>query len=235
MDKIKFIMLTIVICTSIILSIKKIVDKPVFINIEKTKISTVIIDPGHGGEDGGAKGYFDTIEKDINLSISLKLRDLLILNGIDVEMTRDNDDVQTNEKGDTISKRKKVDMNKRLKLINSNPEAIVVSIHQNMFEESKYRGGQVFYSKNNLLSEIFAENIQNNFKNNLQFDNKREIKKADKNLYLMDKANSISVLVECGFLSNPDEALLLMDNEYQNKISFILFKSIIDFIYESNI
>jgi N-acetylmuramoyl-L-alanine amidase len=184
---------------------------------------TVIIDPGHGGVDGGAVGVDGVIEKGINLSISLKLRTFFEQAGFKVIMTREDDISIHDDNSNTIRKQKKSDLYNRLDIIDNNPRAIFISIHQNIFEDSKYSGTQVFYSKNNDASELLATTLQNNIKSMLQPQNSREIKKADKNLFLLYNAKSPCVLVECGFLSNAKEAAVLQNNDYQNKMAFAIF------------
>lgn len=192
-------------------------------------IDTVVIDPGHGGADGGATGIGGVVEKNINLQISLKLRDILLANGYRVVMTRDSDR-SIHSSGQTIAEQKKSDMHNRLKLIEKTPNSITVSIHQNHYEESKYSGAQMFYGKENDESRALADAIQKRFVSNLQEDNTREIKQAGKDLYLMYYAKTPIVLVECGFLSNPVESALLSDDTYQNKVAFTVFSGIMDYL-----
>lgn len=194
-------------------------------------IDTVVIDPGHGGIDGGATGIGGVVEKDINLQISLKLRDILKMNGYLVVMTRDTDR-SIHSSGKNLSQQKKSDMQNRMKIIEDTPNSIAVSIHQNLYEESKYSGAQMFYGRVNEDSKALAQAIQKRFVTNLQKDNKREIKEAEKNLYLMYYADTPIVLVECGFLSNPVESALLSDDTYQNKVAFTIFCGIMDYFSE---
>lgn len=192
-------------------------------------IHTVILDPGHGGFDGGATGIGGVVEKDINLQIALKLRDILKVNGFEVIMTRETDD-GTHDQGSTISQKKKSDMRNRLKLINGTPNAVTISIHQNLFEQSQYSGAQMFYGKKNSESKLLAQSIQESFVTNLQKDNKREIKEAGKDLYLMYYAETPIVLAECGFISNPIESALLSDDTYQNKVAFTIFSGLMNYL-----
>jgi N-acetylmuramoyl-L-alanine amidase len=186
---------------------------------------TVIIDPGHGGVDGGAIGVNGAIEKGINLSISLKLKTFFVQAGFKVIMTREDDTSIHDDDANTIRKKKKSDLYNRLDIIKNNPRAIFISIHQNIFTDSKYSGTQVFYSKNNDASELLASTLQKNIKNILQPQNSREIKQADKNLFLLYNAKSPAVLVECGFLSNAKEEAALQTDDYQNKMAFAIFYS----------
>lgn len=191
-------------------------------------IDTIVIDPGHGGVDGGATGIGGVVEKDINLQIGLKLRDIFQMNGYQVVMTRDTDK-SIHSSGKNLSQQKKSDMQNRLKIIENTPNSITISIHQNLYEESKYSGAQMFYGRVNEESKLLASAIQKRFVANLQKDNKREIKEAQKNLYLMYYAKTPIVLVECGFLSNPVESALLSDDTYQNKVAFTIFCGIMDY------
>lgn len=195
-------------------------------NAQPEGIRTVIIDPGHGGADGGAVGVNGTIEKDINLAISLKLRDMLVLQGYEVLMTRETDVMTCDEGLKGITKQKKSDMHNRLKLINEHPEAVVLSIHQNLFEQEKYHGAQMFYGKNNPFSKELAQTLQKTFVKNLQPENLREIKKGEKDLYLLWQSESPIVLVECGFLSNGEECAKLLEDEYQGKVAFTIMEGL---------
>lgn len=200
-------------------------------NSETTFNPTIIIDAGHGGFDGGATGEGGIVEKDINLSISLMLEQYCRLYGLDVIMVRDTDtDVGTSSKS-SLSERKKSDMKNRLKLTVYNPNSLFISIHQNKFPQEKYWGGQVFYGTNNESSLKLAETIQSNIKLMLQPENKREIKKGTKDLYLLYYSKVPSVIVECGFLSNKEEAVKLANKEYQQKLAYCIFTSIVEYLY----
>ena len=193
------------------------------------RIDTVVIDAGHGGIDGGATGIGGVVEKSINLQIALKLKNVLQANGYRVVMIREAD-TSIHSSGKSIAQQKKSDMNNRLKIINETPNSLTVSIHQNHFEQQQYSGAQMFYGKVNTDSKILADCIQKRFGGTLQSDNKREIKQAGKDLYLMYYAKTPIVLVECGFLSNPIESALLSDDTYQNKVAFTIFSGIMDYL-----
>ena len=186
------------------------------------RIDTVVI-------DGGATGIGGVVEKSINLQIALKLKNVLQANGYRVVMIREAD-TSIHSSGKSIAQQKKSDMNNRLKIINETPNSLTVSIHQNHFEQQQYSGAQMFYGKVNTDSKILADCIQKRFVGNLQSDNKREIKQAGKDLYLMYYAKTPIVLVECGFLSNPIESALLSDDTYQNKVAFTIFSGIMDYL-----
>lgn len=189
---------------------------------------TIVIDPGHGGEDGGAT-VENVLEKDINLQISQKLSDLLILNGFNVVMTRNTDTAIYSE--DESSNKKRSDLNNRVKIFNELSTNIVISIHQNKFIDSKYFGTQVFYSKNDPKSEVLAECIRTSVVNLMQPDNTRESKKAGSEIFVLDNANVPAIMVECGFLSNVEEAKKLVDNEYQNKLAYCIYLGFLEYYY----
>ena len=177
----------------------------------------ILIDPGHGGIDGGAKSKAGTIEKDINLQISLKLRDNLEEKGYKVYMTRDEDE-GLYQKGNTIKEKKREDLNRRVQMKKETDCDIFVSIHQNMFPQSKCYGAQVWYASNE-KSYNLATIVQEAIKESVKDNNKRVAKPAaDAYLILRDKYEGASILVECGFLSNPDEEARLKSDEHQNLI-----------------
>lgn len=180
---------------------------------------TIVIDAGHGGEDGGAVSDSGVLEKDINLSIANDTSALFYLLGFDVTQTRTTDIALDNGE-DTIRKRKVSDMKKRLEIFNSSEENTVISIHQNKFSESKYHGTQIFYSPNNPKSKLLADSIKYSVKGLLQPDNERECKKADSGIYLLKNTNNPAVIVECGFISNGEECKNLLDSQYQKQMAY---------------
>lgn len=180
---------------------------------------TIVIDAGHGGEDGGAVSESGVLEKDINLSIANDTSALFYLLGFDVTQTRKTDIALDNGE-DTIRKRKVSDMKKRLEIFNSSEENTIISIHQNKFSESKYHGTQIFYSPNNPKSKQLADSIKYSVKGLLQPDNERECKKADSGIYLLNNTNNPAVIVECGFISNGEECKNLLDSQYQKQMAF---------------
>lgn len=181
---------------------------------------TVVIDAGHGGIDGGTQAKDGTLEKDINLNIALKLKDILESFGVKTVMTRETD-ISIHNSGVTGIRNQKIsDINNRLNIIETTENALFVSIHQNYFSQSKYSGAQVFYSKNNPESQSLALSIRNSLIENLQKDNTREIKQSGKEIYLLNNTTVPAVMVECGFLSNEAEADLLKTEEYQNQVAF---------------
>ncbi len=192
--------------------------------------TTIIVDAGHGGVDGGTCADDGTLEKTLNLEIALRLSDILKCMGYNVIMTRTEDVSIHDSNAQTIREKKVSDIKNRLSIINNNPECIFVSIHQNHYSVEKYSGTQVFYSPNHSGSMLLAQSIQDTVKNSLQPENTRTIKKGSTDIYLLYHANAPAVLVECGFLSNKSETELLKDVSYQNKLSFLIAMGIIDYI-----
>lgn len=189
----------------------------------------IIIDAGHGGMDGGAVGVNNVVEKEINLGISLKLAELLQLNGFDVILTRSTDDSIHDPQETSIARQKRSDMYKRMEMIEKNPSAVFVSVHQNFFSDPSSKGAQIFYSTNHDDSEILAQTLQDQFRESLQQDNMRQIKAAGDNLFLLYHAEIPAVLVECGFLSNQEDCRNLCDEEYQKKVAFVIYLGLLDF------
>ncbi len=190
---------------------------------------TVVIDAGHGGEDGGASGASGVPEKDINLAIAKDLEQLLTVSGYQVVMTRTDDaEIGDNTLG-TIRARKVSDMHQRLKILEDQGSCIFISIHQNFFTQSQYSGTQIFYSKNNAESKPLSEDIRARVVGLLQKDNKRETKPATSAIYLLWEAKVPAVLVECGFLSNAQEEAKLKDTSYQQKMAFSIYSGFLDY------
>lgn len=196
---------------------------------EPDPVLTVILDAGHGGEDGGAVGKDGTAEKELNLSIATMLSDMLRASGVKVIMTRTEDVLLYDRNVDYKGRKKSLDLRARLEVANANPDALFVSIHMNAFPNKKYSGLQVYYSKNAGESRALAENIQSTVKTLLQPENDRKIKKAGSSIYLLDRAPGIAVLVECGFLSNDEECEKLCTVKYRRQLAFALFDAICSF------
>lgn len=192
----------------------------------------VVLDAGHGGIDGGCTSADGIPEKGINLDILLRLRDLLRINGYDVRVTRDSDRSIHDDGIEGIAAQKSSDMDNRLAIFNGSDNAVCLSIHQNQFTDPQYSGAQMFYSNNNRSSEAFARSLQESFRELLQPENDREIKLCGKELFLCYYSENPTVMAECGFLSNPEEAALLVTDEYRQKVAMVLFKGIEDFIKE---
>lgn len=199
-------------------------------NSLNTKNPTVIIDAGHGGFDGGASTDDGVSEKGINLNIALYLEEYLHFFGFNVVMTRETDTSTESEGLTTIRSKKTSDLHNRMALMEKTDNAIFVSIHQNHFSSSKYKGAQVFYSlKLSQQSSLLAENIQENIVYYLQKDNTRQIKPISTSVYLIYNAVKPAVLVECGFLSNPEDAENLQNESYQRKIALCIALGILNY------
>ena len=188
---------------------------------------TIILDAGHGGEDGGTTSASGLRESQINLAISSRLEQLLALCGMEPTMIRQEDRSVSTE-GDTVSQRKISDLKNRVKTVEQFPNAILVSIHQNHFSEEKYRGAQVFYAPTHQSKEL-AQFTQEMLRTALDPSNQRQIKPAD-TVYLMQKVQCPAILVECGFLSNPQEAALLDTVDYQKKLTCALAGAIAQYL-----
>ena len=184
-----------------------------------TERKTVVIDAGHGGVDGGATSCTGVLESQFNLEIATKLNDLMHLLGMQTLMIRDTD-CSVYTQGDTIAQKKVSDLRERVRIVNSIKDPLLVSIHQNHFSDSKYSGAQVFYSSVD-GSRHLASKLQENIKATLNSDSNRQIKKAD-GIYLMQNIQCPGVLIECGFLSNPQEEYLLRSKAYQQKICSVI-------------
>lgn len=191
---------------------------------------TVIVDAGHGGDDGGAIGIDGTIEKDINLDIALKLEKILKFYGFNVIMTRTQDVMTCDDGLDSLRKRKISDIHNRFELMRKNPDAIFISVHQNKFEDSSQHGTQVFYSGNDERSKELAEAIQTSVTLTLQRKNDRVVKKSGSGIYLLYHAKIPAVLVECGFISNSDEVKKLKDESYRMKLAILIADGLLKYL-----
>ncbi len=194
------------------------------------KYKTVIIDAGHGGPDGGTSADDGTLEKDLNLQIAKKVNSVLESMGVKTVMIRTEDISVHDNSASTIREKKVSDIKNRLKVINGTEDSVFVSIHQNHFSQSKYNGTQVFYSKNNPHSQLLADSIRQSVISVLQPENSREIKQSGSDIYLLYHAESPSVMVECGFLSNYEESEKLKNENYQQKLAFLISLGIMEFI-----
>ncbi len=194
---------------------------------------TFVIDAGHGGEDGGTVGN-GLIEKDLNLDIALRLAALLREAGAQVVTTRESDTMLYDKNSDYAGKKKALDLRARLEITEKCENPVFISIHMNYFPQTQYSGLQVYYSKNNALSRSLAESIQNECKSGLQPDNNRTVKEATSAIFLLHNLPCPAVLVECGFLSNSNEAKLLSDENYREKLAETIFIGIKDYILHNS-
>ena len=180
----------------------------------------ILIDPGHGGADGGASAADGTLEKDVNLAISLPLADMLRFLGYPVELTRETDCSIHDPDVTTLKNQKVSDMKNRLRLYNAS--RMTISIHENQFPQTQYFGTQIFYGTNSGESKLLADCVRTSVIGLLQPDNTRELKKGTKDIYLLHNAQVPVILVECGFLSNTGELQKLKDPSYQQSMAYAI-------------
>ena len=188
-------------------------------NTPPERFHTIIIDPGHGGVDGGATSCTGVLESQFNLEIALRLRDLLHFMGFETKMIR-TEDISVYTEGQTIAKKKLSDLKQRAKVVNETENGILLSIHQNTFPDEKYSGAQIFYA-DTLESRQLAKQLQDAFIKSLNTGSHRQEKKAS-GIYLMEHIDRTGVLIECGFLSNPEEEAKLRSRDYQQKICCVI-------------
>ena len=194
------------------------------------KYTTVILDAGHGGEDGGTQTASGILEKDLNLKIAELIKKELEDKGINVIMTRIEDKLLYDTNADYKGQKKKLDAAARIKISEDNPNSIFVSIHMNYYTDPKYSGLQVWYSTQNADSQPLAKTLQERNNTLFQKNNTRQIKPIGENIYLLNQIKSPAVLIECGFLSNPKEAASLCDSGYQIALSKSIAESISEYI-----
>ena len=183
---------------------------------------TVILDAGHGGEDGGASSADGLLEKDLNLALALTMRDILVANGINVILTRETDTLLYDRNVDFQGRKKMLDMAARLKIAENATDPVFVSIHMNTYPHPSCQGVQVWYSENNEASLELAKTIQSTTKELLQNENDRPVKRSGSSIYLLHHLQCPAVLVECGFLSSPEEAALLASESYRQQLALTL-------------
>ncbi len=194
---------------------------------------TVILDAGHGGPDGGASGVNGVHEKDLNLAMVLLLAELFRGEGVEVILTRADDALPITEEQDRSGHRKRWDVTNRIGFTKLYPDALFVSIHMNLFPVEKYSGLQVWYAKTPGSAEL-AETVRRRVTAELQPDNHRQCKKADRSIRLLDEAGCAAILVECGFLSNRAECEKLCSPDYQRELSFSIFCAIMEYVNQRN-
>lgn len=189
-----------------------------------------IIDAGHGGVDGGATSCTGVLESELNLQIALRLNDLLHFLGYETKMIR-TEDISVYTEGETIAQKKVSDLKQRVKICSETEDAILLSIHQNNFSDSRYDGAQVFYPATE-GSEAFAKELQSKLICALNPDSNRRAKKAQ-GVYLMEHIDCPAVLIECGFLSNPEEEAKLRSHDYQKKLCCVIATSALSFTLDA--
>lgn len=181
--------------------------------------TTIVVDAGHGGIDGGATSCTGVLESGINLEIALRLNDLLRFMGYETVMVRTTD-TSIHTQGNTIAAQKVSDLKQRVALVNGTENAILISIHQNTYTDSRYSGAQVFYAEDE-FSKTLADQLQKDFRDTLNPGSKRQSKPSS-GIYLMQNIDKPGVLIECGFLTNPEEEACLRSADYQKKLACVI-------------
>ena len=193
---------------------------------------TIIIDAGHGLPDSGASAFNGTTEQAINLSIALKLQKTIEQSGAKVILTRSDENGIYSTDSTSIRNKKVSDIKNRVQIGNNSSADIFVSIHLNKFSgSSEYKGWQTFYQKDSVQSCVLANKIQENLNKNIKEENSRKVLSLS-NVYIMDNVQIPTVIVECGFLSNPEETENLKKDEYQNKLVWGIYIGIQDYFYD---
>jgi len=197
-----------------------------FVEVSKNSIGkgkVVVLDPGHGGEDPGAvSDNLGLKEKDINLYVALKLKELLEASQYKVIMTRTEDVLEYDETAKTNTDKRRQDLKRRKKIMDESKADIVVSIHMNKFPDPKYYGAQAFYAKNSKSSQKLAICLQQSLIENLDKNNKREALLKKEDIIILKDMKVTTAIVECGFLSNPEEEKKLADEKYRDRIAMAL-------------
>ncbi len=198
----------------------------------------ILIDAGHGGEDGGASSVGGVLEKDLNLSVSRNIASLCLIFGIPYEMTRDGDTLLYDRYGELESyegRKKSLDLKNRLRMAEELDTVLFLSIHMNKFPSEGVKGFQVYYSNNAPDSGPLAESVQSFVKSHVQPYNERVPKAADSSIYLLKNINTTAILTECGFLSNVDEANSLSTPSYQLKLAASIFVPSAEYFVRCNV
>lgn len=195
---------------------------------QEGRVPVLIIDAGHGGEDGGASSADGLLESAVNLAVAQKLESIISFLGMQTAMTRNSQSLDYPE-GLTIAQKKAWDQNNRITLINSIPDAVLLSIHQNSYPDPRPRGTQALYAVSD-DSKLFAEILHNNLNAELYPNNRRVAAPISNTIFLMKHAKCTAVLVECGFLSNASDTEKLRSDNHQTKLSLILASSYIQYI-----
>lgn len=189
---------------------------------------TLVIDPGHGGEDGGAVSCTGVTESGLNLAIGTRLQDLLLFLGYRTKMTRDTDVSLHDPGAETVSEKKVSDLRNRVQTVRNTENPVLVSIHQNMFSEEKYSGAQVFYAPTPGSIEL-ARTVQGRLRSSLDPGNHREAKES-LTVYLMKKITCPGILIECGFLSNRAEEEKLRNSGYQKQLACVIACALTEYL-----
>ena len=196
-------------------------------NIPVERSITFVIDAGHGGEDGGASSCTGVLESQLNLQIARRLEDLFHFLGYQTVMIR-RSDISVYTEGKTIAQKKISDLKERVRIVNETAGAFLISIHQNIFADSRYAGAQVFYNQEGDAENI-ARLLQQAMVTSLNPGSNRQCKPAD-GIYLMQHSKRPGILVECGFLSNPEEERKLREGEYQKHICCVIASTMVNVV-----
>ena len=192
---------------------------------------TVVIDAGHGKPDEGAQSSRGTTEAETNLKIALKLQNLLEQSGSSVILTRSDENAIYDLDAKTLKQKKISDIHNRVKIGNESSADIFVSIHLNKIPQSQYDGWQTFYKSGNEQGKKLSESIQVSLNESIEKENKRVAKTID-NVYIVKHVEIPTTIVECGFLSNPEEEKKLLEDDYQNRLAWGIYNGIINYFYE---
>lgn len=195
------------------------------IPVQNMDSKKVVIDPGHGGMDGGSVSSSGVMEKDINLNIAMKLKKIFEENGYTVVMTRENDVSLNENTNSSIRKQKNSDLKKRAQIANESGAGLFISVHVNKYESPEIFGAQTFYSKDDEAGKLYAESVMETLRE-LNSKNKRLAKTHPNKNLVFQNLKIPGVLVECGFISNPEDLACLMNEEYQQKTAEAIFKGI---------
>lgn len=185
------------------------------------RTALLVLDAGHGGEDGGAVSLTGVPESQINLAIVLKLRDVLGLYGVDPILLREEDVSLHDEDAKTLREKKRSDLKNRVAAIEKAEGGALISIHQNTYPSGRYHGAHVFYAPTE-GSRALAEHVQSSIRTALQPGNERAVKQIPSTVYIMNHITCPAILIECGFLTNPEEEALLRDEDYQRRLAAVI-------------
>ncbi len=185
------------------------------------RTALLVLDAGHGGEDGGAVSLTGVPESQINLAIVLKLRDVLGLYGVDPILLREEDVSLHDEDAETLREKKSSDLKNRVAAIEKAEGGALISIHQNTYPSGRYHGAHVFYAPTE-GSQALAEHVQSSIRTALQPGNERAVKQIPSTVYIMNHITCPAILIECGFLTNPEEEALLRDEDYQRRLAAVI-------------
>ncbi|MCI9159255.1 MAG: N-acetylmuramoyl-L-alanine amidase [Lawsonibacter sp.] len=185
------------------------------------RTALLVLDAGHGGEDGGAVSLTGVPESQINLAIVLKLRDVLGLYGVDPILLREEDVSLHDEDAKTLREKKRSDLKNRVAAIEKAEGGALISIHQNTYPSGRYHGAHVFYAPTE-GSQALAEHVQSSIRTALQPGNERAVKQIPSTVYIMNHITCPAILIECGFLTNPEEEALLRDEDYQRRLAAVI-------------